>query len=1094
MKKTATFFFIIITFSFTILFAHAINIDQYKEYKLSDKWQFIPDDTKNYSEIELKSDQFDLQYPHFSWQENPKYKNYYGYAWFRHEIYIDKLRNLALLLPFHYCGAQVYLNGKKFYETRPFNNNNVAPYLPVKPETVDIPDDIVKKGINVLAIRTGVTDYKSGFIEPITIGPKKLIQNIFQLKIIWLIALVSINLFIMLYFLFTYYYRREIYYLHFSLLSFTLGIWTLGYHGLNLIIIDNYILYIIITYMGAIGVCIFFISFLHSFLKIKFSKLTISLLSLLLLLILLISIDLVATGHINHYNKYIFKFFILSALLVVIYGDILCIYGIIKKKPFAARLFAGTFILSLSYAISVIVFLDLAKIYVPLSEGFFVMTVIFASTLAVRFSQVHSELEKAHGDLLVLDKMKDDFLSTTTHELRTPLHGIMGLAESLVDGTLGNVNEEQKENLNLIRLSAGRLNNLVTSMLDFSKLRAGRADLFIDEVALGDVITSVVSLLQPTVRGKYLEFITDIGPLPKVQADRNRLFQVLINLVGNAIKFTDEGSITVSASPAGSDTVRVEVADTGAGIAPEDLDRIWTPFAQAGDTDTRRSGGTGLGLAITKHLVELHGGRIWAERRNEKGSVFIFEIPVKARMAGIERAQAKQYDLSLPEGGAPGPEENIAAARDTDTATVSPEEEALPEAARRAAPVILAVDDDPVNLKVIENLCRPKGYGLRTAADGPAALAMFEAGGIDLVLLDLMLPGMSGYEVCRTIRRMDNGRYVPIVMVTARDQASDLAHGFRTGASDYITKPFNREELVLRIENQLAIKQILDMEKSISNGLRREKNSITGLLERSMDLKESALQMVEWEKVIREDLGIARAFQDRLMTHQRGISGIETSVSFHPLMEVGGDVFDLFQYKPGVVRIFLADATGHGITASLNTVKILAEYAAIKESMGSPSEVINFLNQRFTRNIKQYGIVFTCVIADIDIESAFATVATAGMPPQFIRRGGEIAVIDPMNPIIGLSAGVSFREDRHAFNRGDILFLHSDGLIEMIEGGGGGRRSRSGETTGLLADAIASAYNAANLDSAGDELIRRFGGVSNITIDDVTIIAVKLAG
>jgi CheY-like chemotaxis protein len=405
--------------------------------------------------------------------------------------------------------------------------------------------------------------------------------------------------------------------------------------------------------------------------------------------------------------------------------------------------------------------------------------------------------------------------------------------------------------------------------------------------------------------------------------------------------------------------------------------------------------------------------------------------------------------------------------------------------------VIVAVDDDPVNLAVIENLCRSKRYVLLTAADGPTALGIIETNEIDLVLLDLMLPGMSGYEVCRKIRRMEKGRYVPVVMVTARDQMGDLTRGFRTGANDYITKPFKRQELILRIENQLAIKQILDMEKSVINGLKQDKASLSSLFQRSVDLKESTLQMLEWEKIIREDLSVARAFQEKLMTHERPITGIETRVHYHPIMDVGGDIYDIVEHKPGIVRIFLADATGHGITASLNTVKILTEYAAVKYTLESPSEIAGFLNQRFTQNFRPYGIVFTCVIADIDLVNSNAVIATAGMPHQFIRRGGEVAVIGPMNPIIGLSPGSSYRDERHSFNRGDILFLHSDGINEMIEDNRGRREKRVEESIEVLANAIASAYHVASLSEAGSDLINRFGGLKNITVDDVTFIAVK---
>ncbi len=810
-------------------------------------------------------------------------------------------------------------------------------------------------------------------------------------------------------------------------------------------------------------------------------------------------LEVLITGGIFYFHKFFFNPYIASLYLVIIYLIVVSIISIRKKQKYSWHILVGVLLLTISTGVAILDFLNIYRNEAPMMESFFIMILLFAAALASRFASVHRSLNKAHGDLLVLDKMKDDFLSTTTHELRTPLHGIMGIAESLADGSLGDMTMRQRESLDLIRLSAERLNGLVTSILDFSKLRAGRADLFIDDVALGEVITSVISLLEASAKGKEIEFRTDIGPLPKIRADRNRIYQVLINLVGNAIKFTERGTVTVRASLAGTDMVRVEVEDTGPGIAPEDLAGIWTPFTRGGDSDTRRSGGTGLGLAITKNLVELHGGTIRVRSDLGKGSVFIFEIPIKARMAGIDRAAPPQYDLYLPETAVPVPAADISAAAQAVEEPMLDEDAGKDEwteplAARRDAPMILAVDDDPVNLKVIENLCRPRGYMLFTAEDGPAALRIIETNDIDLVLLDLMLPGMSGYEVCREIRRMDKGRHTPIIMVTARDQVSDLANGFKTGASDYITKPFKSQELALRIENQLALKMLLDMEKSLVNGLRKEKQSVTGLLERTMDLKESALQMLEWEKIIRTDLGVARTFQERLMSHSGPFEGFEASVHYHPLMELGGDVCDIIRPRPGVLRVFLADATGHGISASLNTVKILTEYASVRETLGSPAEIMDFLNRRFSKQFKQYGIVFTCVIADVDMAASSVTVATAGMPPQMIRRGGETAVIGPTCPIIGLSDSVACREERHAMRRGDVLFLYSDGLIEMIDGRNRGESPKTGDSAQVLADALAFRYQGANLEESGGALLRQFGGAGNISIDDVTFIAVKITG
>ncbi len=818
----------------------------------------------------------------------------------------------------------------------------------------------------------------------------------------------------------------------------------------------------------------FVLLFLHSYNEIKKGIILKGFMIFFSILIIVLFAELFLTGKSFILKKYFYKPFIISNGPVIIYGIYLSIIGVKKKIPFAKIILAGILFFSICAMESVFKFLGIINFPPLVIEGFFGMNFVFSIVLASRYTQVHTDLEKAHSDLLIMDKMKDDFLATTTHELRTPLHGIMGLAESMETGSMGELNARQKENLELIRTSAARLNGLVNSILDFSKLRAGRADLFIEELSVGDLAASALSLLMPAAKEKGLELRSEIGPMPSIKADRNRIYQIIFNLLGNAIKFTDAGSVVLRAT-AGNGSVRVEVADTGPGIAPEDLDRIWSPFTQVENPETRHTVGTGLGLAITRHLVELHGGRIWAESAPGKGSVFCFDLPLEPPAAGISRV-SPAGDIAKPLEAAA-----FVPAKESFTFVTASNPD-------KAVATLLAVDDDPVNLRVLENLCAESSYKLITTAAGPAALDILKRTEIDLVLLDLMLPGMSGYEVCQRIREMEMGRYIPVIMVTALDQTGHMARGFKTGANDYITKPFNRHELVMRIENQLAIKQMLDMEKTVVNGLRKEKDALAGMFQRSVDLKESALQMAEWENIIREDLSIARAFQMKLMTNPGKIPGFESNVTYLPLMDIGGDVYDIFEFSPGVVRVFLADATGHGITASLNTVKILTEYATIKEVIETPAAIITFLNRRFMKSAGSNPIVFACAIADINEKSGTATIATAGLPSQYILRDGKVTAIEPMNPIIGLSDKVEFHEASYHFTKGDMLFLSTDGLQEMEEA-----RSHPGAPGGsdILAERITRAFAGRGLEDGGIELLKLFGGKKRIVSDDVTYITVR---
>ena len=408
--------------------------------------------------------------------------------------------------------------------------------------------------------------------------------------------------------------------------------------------------------------------------------------------------------------------------------------------------------------------------------------------------------------------------------------------------------------------------------------------------------------------------------------------------------------------------------------------------------------------------------------------------------------------------------------------------------------VILAVDDDEVNLKMIKNFCGVAGYDIFIAKNGLEALDLLSSQEIDLVLLDLMLPGMSGYEVCRRLRESERNSLVPVIMVTARDTSGDLVRGFTTGANDYVTKPFNRDELLVRMENQLAIKQMLDMERSVMKGLRAEKDSIDNLYRRSQDLKETTLQMMEWERIVRGDLDIAGSFQDRLMSHKRGVPGIESYVHYRPIMKLGGDLYDIIEVRPGVLRVFLADATGHGITASLNTVKILSEYSAVKEVLHTPEIVLNYLNRRFIQLYRDYQIVFTCLIVDVDLSENKLSLASAGHPQAYLRSAEGVTSIKPPGPIIGLSREFEYHHAETAFANGDVLFLYSDGLLELVDAQYKRAAGPEFDEGDVLKDRIGGLEPMDPLDDQCRVLMGARGGSGSVKArgqDDITIIAIR---
>ena len=416
--------------------------------------------------------------------------------------------------------------------------------------------------------------------------------------------------------------------------------------------------------------------------------------------------------------------------------------------------------------------------------------------MTVQLQESFNALEANNRELQQLDKLKDEFLANTSHELRTPLNGIIGLAESLIDGATGKLADNTKTNLAMIVYSGKRLSHLVNDILDFSKLKQKNIELQLKPVGLREIANVVLTLNQPLVRQKPLQLVNAIGPsLPAAHADENRLQQIFHNLIGNAIKFTESGRVEISANVVeniGSfeNGLAITVSDTGIGIPKDKLDQIFESFEQADGSTAREYGGTGLGLAVTKQLVQLHGGDIWVQSKVGVGSQFSFTLPISADNVETQPAQLSVISLKLSE--APLSVETVAAAP-----------------AAKGQFKILVVDDEPVNLQVIVNHLSLQHYIIVSASSGTEALALIEDGlKPDIILLDVMMPKMTGYEVTKKLRERWQADELPILLLTAKNQLADLVVGLETGANDYLTKPVSKDELLARIKTHIHIKEL----------------------------------------------------------------------------------------------------------------------------------------------------------------------------------------------------------------------------------------------------------------------------------------------
>ncbi len=389
--------------------------------------------------------------------------------------------------------------------------------------------------------------------------------------------------------------------------------------------------------------------------------------------------------------------------------------------------------------------------------------------------------QKINEELSRLNQLKDNFLANTSHELRTPLHGIIGISESIIDGVAEKVSDTVKQNLSYVIFNAKRLSFLVNDLLDMSRLKHKDIVLKKKSLDLFTVANIVLSISKHLIKNKPVTLINHIAPnAHAVFADEDRLQQIIQNLVGNAVKFTQKGKIEISAQKIG-DWIEISISDTGKGIAEHKQAEIFKSFEQAGE-----HGGTGLGLSITKKLIELHGGAIRVASAIDQGSTFTFTMPM---------AQTPVTQITTPTITESFANEDLNAHHDIQLDD--------------AAGTILIVDDEPINIQIVKNHLSPYHYNLVECASGMEALEYLEKNTLpELVLLDVMMPVMDGFDVCSKIRNKYSRLDLPVIYLTARNQVTDLVQGFESGGNDYLVKPFSKSELLSRIQNQFSIRNI----------------------------------------------------------------------------------------------------------------------------------------------------------------------------------------------------------------------------------------------------------------------------------------------
>ncbi|MFQ5454668.1 MAG: ATP-binding protein [Nitrospirota bacterium] len=453
----------------------------------------------------------------------------------------------------------------------------------------------------------------------------------------------------------------------------------------------------------------------------------------------------------------------------------------------------------------------------------------------------NQEIEQAYNKLKELDHLKSEFFANISHELRTPLTLIIAPIESMLAGELGRHKKERIVHLNIMYDNSLRLLRLINNLLDLAKIDAGRMEIYYTKANISEFIKGVLSSVSSVADKKRIRLTySSEDKFPDIYFDRDKMERVMLNLIFNSLKFTDEGGEIIISNGQDNGNIWVKIKDTGIGIPREYLSKIFQRFSQVDGSARRKYGGTGIGLALTKEIVELHNGKIYAESEKGKGTTIKFTVPAITEMGELYQEEERIYKndddwtrniykiAEYSTADAMGHKKDSARLKKVEKdKDIDPKKEK-----------ILIVEDN-IDMVNFISLQLEDEYEIEKAGDGAEGVEEAKKGLPDLIISDVMMPLKDGYQLLKEIKSDFNTRHIPVILLTAKADLSDKIDGLEYGADDYLTKPFNSQELKAKIRSLINLRKL---EKEI-----QERNEE---LEKTLkELRNTQAQLIHSEKM-----------------------------------------------------------------------------------------------------------------------------------------------------------------------------------------------------------------------------------------------------